>query len=46
MNSNDGPLPDNAVDQFANTFKEWHYFAGGFVLGVLVGIEYARRIFR
>lgn len=21
--------PENAVDEFANTFKEWHYLVGG-----------------
>jgi hypothetical protein len=36
-------LPDDALDEFANTYREWHYLAGGFTLGVLAGIEYARR---
>ena len=22
-------LPDDATEEFANTFKEWHYFVGG-----------------
>lgn len=39
----DTPLPDGVVSQFANTFKEWHYFVGGFAIGVLAGIEYALR---
>ncbi|MFC6975804.1 hypothetical protein ACFQL1_15830 [Halomicroarcula sp. GCM10025709] len=42
--ASDGPLPDGAVGEFASTFKEWHYLIGGFCVGVLVGIEYGRRI--
>jgi len=29
--------PDTALDEFANTFREWHYFVGGFALGVIAG---------
>ena len=35
-----GPLPDGAVDEFANTFKEWHYFVGGFALGFVAGVVF------
>jgi len=38
-----GPLPEDALTQFASTFREWHYLLGGFAAGVLVGIEYYRR---
>lgn len=41
----DGPLPDGAVDQFASTFKEWHYLAGGFSLGFASGVYVGSRIF-
>jgi hypothetical protein len=34
------------LKEFASTFREWHYFVGGFALGVLAGIEYARRALR
>lgn len=27
--------PDGALDEFANTFTEWHYLAGGAALGWL-----------
>ena len=40
------PLPDGMLDQFANTFREWHYFVGGFAIGFLLGIEYAYRRFK
>lgn len=30
-------LPDKAKEQFANTFKEWHYLVNGFASGVIVG---------
>lgn len=36
-------LPDNALKQFANTFKEWHYLVSGLAIGFLAGIEYYRR---
>lgn len=29
--------PENAIEQFANTYKEWHYLVGGFSMGFLVG---------
>lgn len=32
------------IGQFASTFREWHYFVGGFAIGLVAGIEYARRI--
>lgn len=35
--------PKNLLQQFASTYREWHYLVGGFAIGVLVGIEYARR---
>jgi len=38
-----GPLPDGAFGEFASTFKEWHYFAGGAAIGFIAGAEYARR---
>ena len=28
-------LPDDATDEFANTFKEWHYFVGGAAISAL-----------
>jgi len=31
------------TDQFASTFKEWHYLVGGVCVGFLAGIEYYRR---
>jgi hypothetical protein len=34
----DSPLPDGAVDQFASTFKEWHYLAAGFSAGFATGM--------
>lgn len=38
-------IPDGARKQFANTFKEWHYLAGGasagFAAGVYVGLKWA-----
>jgi len=37
--------PRNALEEFASTYKEWHYLVGGFAVGFLAGIEYARRIF-
>ncbi|WP_324757064.1 hypothetical protein [Haloarcula montana] len=40
----DGPLPDDVVDEFASTFKEWHYLIGGAAVGFVAGIEYGRRI--
>jgi hypothetical protein len=30
-------LPNGLLDQFANTFREWHYFIGGFSLGAILG---------
>jgi len=29
-------LPEGAVDEFASTYQEWHYIAGGLALGVLL----------
>lgn len=34
-------LPDDALAEFASTYKEWHYLAGGFALGVVAGIAIA-----
>jgi uncharacterized membrane-anchored protein YhcB (DUF1043 family) len=38
--------PEDAVDEFANTFKEWHYLVAGlcvgFVAGWLAAAEYLR----
>lgn len=31
-------MPNGAVHEFANTFKEWHYFIGGFALGFVLGL--------
>lgn len=28
--------PTKAAKQFVSTFKEWHYFIGGFALGMVV----------
>jgi len=33
--------PDDALSEFANTYREWHYLAGGFALGVVAGIVIA-----
>lgn len=33
-------IPDGALDQFNNTFKEWHYFVGGFSIGFTIGVGY------
>lgn len=30
--------PDDALDEFANTYREWHYLAGGVALGFLAGV--------
>lgn len=30
--------PDGWEEEFANTFKEWHYLAGGFAAGVVAGV--------
>jgi len=38
--------PSGAVGQFASTFKEWHYLAGGFAAGVVAGVYLAARVFR
>lgn len=34
---------ERLLEQFASTFREWHYFVGGLALGFLLGAEYARR---
>lgn len=34
------------VDEFANTFQEWHYLAGGASVGVVIGLFVAVRWFR
>lgn len=38
------------IDEFANTFKEWHYFVGGgaigFVTGILVALYVALKLYR
>ncbi len=36
---------ERLLEQFASTFREWHYFVGGLALGFLLGAEYARRAF-
>lgn len=36
--------PDDVLDEFASTWKEWHYLAGGFALGVVVGTWVALRL--
>ena len=28
-------LPDDATDEFASTFREWHYFVGGAAISAL-----------
>lgn len=35
--------PEDPLDEFANTYREWHYFVGGFAIGYLFGVEYYRR---
>lgn len=30
-------IPDDAGEEFANTFREWHYLVNGFATGVIVG---------
>jgi hypothetical protein len=41
-------MPENALNEFVSTYREWHYMMGGFsvggLLGVLFGIEYHRRL--
>jgi hypothetical protein len=32
------PGPEGATDEFANTFKEWHYLTGGYAAGVVSGV--------
>lgn len=43
-------LPDSWREQFANTFKEWHYlvngFASGLIVGFLVGVYVTYKILR
>lgn len=38
-------IPDGAVEEFANTFREWHYLVSGasvgFVAGWIAGSRYA-----
>lgn len=31
-------IPDDAADEFANTWREWHYFVGGFAVGWTLGL--------
>lgn len=30
-------LPDRLFDEFASTFKEWHYMVGGLCVGFVLG---------
>jgi hypothetical protein len=32
------PGPEGAVEEFADTFKEWHYLTGGYAAGVVSGV--------
>jgi hypothetical protein len=33
--------PDDALAEFASTYREWHYFVGGVSIGVVAGIALA-----
>lgn len=42
----DGPLPEGVVEEFASTYREWHYLAGGFSAGFATGVFVAARYLR
>lgn len=37
-------IPDDALDEFANTYREWHYLAGGFAVGWTLGLLVGARL--